>query len=231
MKRVGLFLVITVAVFGFFAEMSGHAATYKYTDKDGNVGLADDLGSIPAQYRATAVLISGSSKEDSPSPDAQLDPKLQGQPAVQTDTAPPVLTPQAASAPAEVVQAPRQETQGQPFSIRLAISIGVVIAAIFVSVFLGKISAMHGHDRAIHILRVSLSWLVVVYLVVAHAKDVMTLAKIAGGHVQSVSEQSAKKGEKAAKAIKTMEAVLDQAEKRAQENEQSLKEGEQAAEQ
>lgn len=231
MKRVGLFLVIAVAVFGFFAAMEGHAATYKYTDKAGNVGLADDLQAIPEAYRASAVLIGGNAMQEAAppaSPAAPAGPPTGAQPA---------LPQQSFSAPVQTAT-PAPQTGQQPMlflgislSTRLAISIGVVIAAIFVSVFLGKISAMHGHDRAIHMLRVSLSWLVMLYLVAAHAKDVITLVKMAGSNVQSVSDASAEKGEKAARAIKSLEAAMEQAARQAQENEQAaVREAERALE-
>ncbi|HWR72420.1 MAG TPA: hypothetical protein VN604_04585 [Nitrospirota bacterium] len=230
MKSVGICLVIAVAVFGFFAAMEGHAATYKYVDKAGNVGLADDLQAIPEQYRKSAVLISGDAKQEVAPPQA---PAAPAGPMTGAHPAPP---PQSFSAPVQTATpAPQTGHQpvlflGMPLSTRLAISIGVVIAAIFVSVFLGKISAMHGHDRAIHMLRVSLSWLVMLYLVAAHAKDVITLVKTAGSNVQSVSDASAEKGEKAAKAIKSLEAAMEQAARQAQEHEHAVREAERAVE-
>jgi len=230
MKRVSLFLLIALAVFGLLASMEGQAATYKYVDKDGNVGLADDLQAIPAAYRASAVLISGDAKQEaSPSqaPAVPAGPITSAHPALpQSSFSTPVQT--ATSTP-QTVQQPVL-LLGMPFSIRLAISIGVVIAAIFTSVFLGRIGAMHGHDKAIHILRVSLSWLIVVYLVAAHAKDVMILVKSAGRHVQSVSEESAKKGEKAAKAIQALDSAISKVEQQVQEADKAIKEAEQTLE-
>ncbi len=229
MKRTGVILVVFVVVLGLFAVRAGLAATYKYTDKDGNIGLADDLQAIPKQYRASAVLISGGAKEGDAvpqTPTAPAGPMTSAHPAPpQTSFSAPVQTPMPTS---QTEQQPLLFL-GIPFSIRLAISIGVVIAAIFVSVFLGKISAMHGHDRAIHILRVSLSWLIVVYLVAAHAKDVMILVKMAGSHVQSVSAESAQRGEKAAKAIKALDKAIEGTELQVQEAEKAVKEAEQAA--
>lgn len=223
MKTTGISLVIAIAVCVFSVSMEGQAATYKYVDKDGNVGLADDLQTIPKAYRASAVQISRDEKQEEVSAPAPAAPA--GTP---TSTQPAPVQPQI-SAPEQAVQQSSHEEQRPAFSIRLAISIGVVIAAIFVSVFLGKISAMHGHDRAIHILRVSLSWLIVVYLVAAHAKDVMILVKMAGSHVQSVSAESAQRGEKAAKAIKALDKAIEGTELQVQEAEKAVKEAEQAA--
>ena len=131
-------------------------------------------------------------------------------------------------APVSVPTTAPQPEQGLAFSIRLAISIAVVVAVIFVSVFLGRISAMHGHDRAIHILRVSLSWLVVVYLIAAHAKDVINIFKTAGSQVQSVSDAAARKGEKAAAFIKAMDAAVEETARQAEEHDKAVKEAEQS---
>jgi len=218
--------ILFFAVSGMFLAGAAQAATYKFTDKSGAVGLADDLQSIPEDCRATAVLISGAANNDATAAGASASPDQQH--AVgQTSTAP-VRT----SEPAPTLisaQAAEQPAQGMPFTIRIVISIGVVIAAILVSVFLGKISAMHGHDKAIHILRISLSWLVVVYLVAAHAKDVMTLFKAAGSQVQAVSDESAKRGEKAAAVIKAMDAAAEQAAKHIEEHDKALKDAEKEA--
>lgn len=224
MLRTGRILVVLVVVLGSFAVGTGQAATYRYTDKDGSVGLADDLQTIPEAYRKSAVLISGDAKEDTPATGVSPEPAHQSAAGTQLNIPAPALVP----APEQAVQQSSHEEQRLPFSIRLAISIGVVIAAIFASVFLGKISAMHGHDRAIHILRVSLTWLIMAYLAAAHAKDVMVLMKMAGGHVQSVSAESAKKGEKAAKAIKAMDDAIKGAEMQVQEAEKAVREAEQA---
>lgn len=219
--------VLFIAAAGISFDGGALAATYKFTDKSGNVGLADDLQSVPEEYRATAVLIGGTPNENAAAPETSALPAPQAvssQPAAPEQPSAAVPAPEPESAPAPAAAPEPQE--GMPFSIRLAISIGVVIASILVSVFLGKISAMHGHDKAIHILRMSLSWLVVVYLVAAHAKDVLIIFKATGHHVQSVSEESAKKGEKAAKAIKAMDALMKQAEDQAKENEKALQEAE-----
>ncbi len=102
-----------------------------------------------------------------------------------------------------------------------------MIATILVSVFLGRVGALHGHDRTIHTLRVTLTWLVMIYLAAAHAKDVVTIFKSAGHHVQAVSEESAKKGEKAAKMINALDTMMEQVAQQAQEAERTAKETEQ----
>lgn len=226
-KRIVALLLIAAGTGLLFAAASP-AATYKYTDKKGNVGLADDLSTVPEEYRATAVLIGGEAKEETAPAGTPAGPAGQTGSVIQPQPAQPAPASAPASVPAPSPAPVRQE-QGMSFSIRLAISIAVVVATIFVSVFLGKVSAMHGHDRAIHILRVSLSWLVVVYLIAAHVKDVVNIFKTAGGQVQSVSDEAAKKGEKAAAFIKAMDAAAEQAAKQSQENEKTMKEADEAA--
>lgn len=231
MKKIAILSAVLFVSAGFFAGMvqDGFAATYKFVDKNGQVGFADDLQAVPEPYRATAVLIGGGGSEGertSGSP-AATGAQAPAQPGMNAQQAPPEAVPDQAS---PVQTQPLAQGSGLPFSIRLAISIGVVIATILISVFLGNVAGLHGHDRAIHVLRVSLSWLVVIYLVAAHAQDVMAIFKTVGKQVQSVSDQSAKRGEKAAKAIKAMDALREQAEKQAQEHDKAIKEAEQEAE-
>jgi hypothetical protein len=200
------------------AVQAGFAATYKFIDKNGQVGFADDLQMVPEPYRATAVLISGEAKEGLADQGMPETPEAQA-------PAPGSSVPVLVQAPAH--QAQPQPEKGLPFSLRLAVSIAVVIATILLSVFLDKVGALHGQARTIHILRVSLTWLVVIYLVAAHAKDVWTIFKVAGHQVQSVSAESAKKGEKAAKAIQALDAAMERAALQAQEAEKAAKEAEQ----
>lgn len=221
MKKAVMLSAVLFAVLGVFAVRVGLSATYKYEDKNGQIGFADDLQMIPEPYRATAVLISGEAKEGEA---AQGSLETSAAPAPAAGSSDPVLV----QAPAHQAQPQSQPQAAIPFSIRLAISIAVVIATILLSVFLGKVGALHGQVRTVHVLRVTLTWLVVVYLVAAHAKDVWTIFKVAGHSVQSVSDESAKKGEKAAKAIQAMDAAMERAALQAQEADKAAKEAEQA---
>jgi hypothetical protein len=227
MKKVGMLSAVLFAVLGMVAVQAGFAATYKFIDKNGQVGFADDLQMVPEPYRATAVLISGEATEGqgnsaSTAVPGKPVPALSGLNAQQAPA-----TPAFVPAPSPAAQARPQPEKGLPFSLRLAVSIAVVIATILLSVFLDKVGALHGQARTIHILRVSLTWLVVIYLVAAHAKDVWTIFKVAGHQVQSVSAESAKKGEKAAKAIQALDAAMERAALQAQEAEKAAKEAEQ----
>lgn len=218
MKKAVMLTAVLFAVLGMFAVPAGLAATYKYVDKNGQIGFADDLQNVPEPYRATAVLISGEAKE------GEAAPGTQGTPG---EYAPGLSAPVLVQTPAPPARP--QPQAGIPFSIRLAISIAVVIATILLSVFLGRVDALHGRDRTIHVLRVSLSWLVVIYLVAAHAKDAWTIFKAAGHSVQSVSDESAKKGEKAAKAIQALDAAMERAALQVQEADKAAKEADREA--
>lgn len=68
MKRSFILSAVLIAVVGLFISPYCFAATYRYVDKNGQVGLADDLQMIPEPYRATAVLISGEAKEGEGTP-------------------------------------------------------------------------------------------------------------------------------------------------------------------
>lgn len=225
MKNRFIFSAVLFTILGMMAVGDGLAATYKYVDKDGQIGFADDLQMVPEPYRATATLISGEAKEKEGAPRPGASARSTGAGAAE----PVVPATQGRTSDETKTTLPSVAEKGLPLSMRLAISIGIVIAAILVSVFLGKVTALYGHDRAIHILRVSLSWLVVIYLVAAHAKDVLIIFKTAGHGVQAVSDESAKKGEKAANAIKALDAMFEQASQQVQEHDRAMKEAEQAA--
>jgi hypothetical protein len=60
-------------------------------------------------------------------------------------------------------------------------------------------------------------WGMTVYLLFAHAGDVVHLFSAAGNEIESVHRQSEEKGKKAAKAAKSLNALIDQAEQTSSE--------------
>src|SRR3990170_8794848 len=65
MKKIAILSAVLFVSVGFFAGtvQDCFAATYKFVDKNGQVGFADDLQAVPEPYRATAVLIGGDANE------------------------------------------------------------------------------------------------------------------------------------------------------------------------
>ncbi len=223
MKKIFLFSAVLLFVLGLFFVQDGFAVMYKYVDKDGNIGMANDLQAVPEQYRATATVVK---QDDEETASAQAAPSPGGK--RETAVGAPVHVP--ASTPAAIPAQAQEKSAAAPFSARLLISLAVVISFIFLSVILGKLSSFRGHGQALSVVRIALAWVVVLYIVFAHAKDVMTLFSMAGHKIDDVSQESAKKGEKAAKAIKALDAMLEQAQQQAQQGEQAVKQMEQEAE-
>jgi hypothetical protein len=54
---------------GLSVTSTAFAAIYKYVDKNGMIYFADDLQSIPAQYRAAAKIVSGEAKPGEQEPE------------------------------------------------------------------------------------------------------------------------------------------------------------------
>jgi len=64
MRTKLLFLFSLCCVFIFLSAQHGYAAIYKYLNKDGIVSFANDLQSIPEQYRAGAKVVVDSTDEE-----------------------------------------------------------------------------------------------------------------------------------------------------------------------
>jgi hypothetical protein len=197
MKRKALIVPVLVLVLCLAAVSESFAAIYKYVDKQGMISFADNLQSIPQEYRASAVLMGD------------------GQEAVQktapTNTAPEQRT----AAPMRVVPAP--PLQEKPwsdgikksfFNNRVLISIGVVVSALFAFIILGILNA--DHKKSIRIVRVVILWGASLYLLVAHAGDVVGLFKSVDSSIDSAKRESEEKGKKAARALKEMNSLMQQ---------------------
>jgi hypothetical protein len=174
----------------------GYAVIYKYTDKAGVVCFADDLQAVPQTYRSKAVIVEGELKEDATQPPKQAVIEQEGD----------------ASLPKE--QSEVKKTQRRlPLSFRLMISALVSFGAFIMFMMITRQTDLKENKRVESIIRTSLAAIVTLYLVIAHAKDVMTIFGMAGKAVDEVQQQSAEKGKKAAQAIKTFDALFEEAQK------------------
>jgi hypothetical protein len=190
------FILVFVFTIVMSATSNSFAAIYKYVDANGIICFSDDLQSIPEQCRATAKIVSGN-QEDKP------DRTIQNQPSAKAEDIP--------GAGALSVEGETGSTGGHVkslFSSRMMISLIVIVSSMFAFVILGILDI--GHKKATKVIRVVIVWGMSVYLIVAHAGDVVHMFKTLGDNVDTAQRASAEKGKKAAKAMKDMNNFMQQ---------------------
>ncbi|HWR59118.1 MAG TPA: hypothetical protein VN328_09545, partial [Thermodesulfovibrionales bacterium] len=104
----------------------------------------------------------------------------------------------------------------KPFSKRLANTIIVMTVLVVIYVVLERLKEVIEsikYDKLVSVARIGLSAAAVLYLVFAHVNDVIHGVAGVGKSVEEAKERSATKGKNAAKAIKTLNALLESAEK------------------
>ena len=163
MKMQKRFFLVVVLAIVLSATSNSFAAIYKYIDENGIVCFANDLQSVPEKCRSTAKIVSGDQEEG-------RKPALLKQPQAQAEARPgnAALSTSREKAPIEV---PAKSL----FSGRALISLVVVVSALFAFVILGILDA--DHKKSIKIVRVVIVWGMSVYLIVAHAGDVVTCSE------------------------------------------------------
>jgi len=196
-------LVLACMVVAFMANES-HAAIFKYVDKDGLINFADDIQSVPQQYRATASIVSGGANDEtSKKPSVQQPQQAVGAPSDAKPGEPAVAVPSQKNVDVSV------EKKGL-FSSRMVLSLIIVVSALFAFVVLGVLDA--DHKKAIAIARIVILWGVSVYLLYAHTMDVVHLVGSIGTKIDTVQQQSGEKGKKASQAMKKLNDLIDKAE-------------------
>lgn len=196
MKKQARRMLILILAIVLSAASSGFAAIYKYVDENGIISFSDDLQAIPEQSRAAAEIVSGKQSEDSKKAVQKLPP-------AHVDAAP----------GADTTSFAREKESGkglvkQFFSSRMLISVIVVVSGLFAFVILGVLDA--DHKKAVKIVRLVILWVMSVYLIVAHAGDIVHLFRTVEGKVDTVQRESEEKGKKAAKAMKELNALVRQ---------------------
>jgi hypothetical protein len=189
-----------VCIFGFLTVHSSFAAIYQYVDKDGMVGFADELQSVPEPYRAGARIISGTVEEKRPSNPSNR----------QRSDAP---AGEAVREPAAVPAAGEKQTpatatdETRSFGNRALISAAVVAGALIAVGVLGLFA--RDRKKTVAIVRVAVLSGMTVYLLYAHAGYVLNVFTRIGSGVESVKKRSEERGKKAARAIKALKALAD----------------------
>ncbi len=192
-----------ICCIGLVWAQPGSAAIYKYTDRDGMLNFADDLQSIPAEYRASAKIAGAQTETNGPSVSSK---EVTQQKPVETPEPGPTVTP--ASSPA-VTQPTQVPVTPVSFGRRMLISIIVVVSALFVFVILKILDTDHKKSAAVA--RIVILWGMTVYLLYAHTGDVVRLFKKADNELTAAQRQSAEKGAKAVKAMKALNELVEQA--------------------
>jgi len=153
---------------------------------------------VPEQFRGTAIIVEGESNEEE---------------AVMPDTSPSVPAEAPAAGPAPQYQGKRT----RPLSSRLMISAAVGLSAVLLFIIVvARQSGLHLDNKILSRFRAGLIALVSLYLVFAHARDVMIIFGFAGRAIEDVQQQSAEKGKKAVEAMKTIDALFEEAQKAGQ---------------
>jgi hypothetical protein len=194
MSKFRVVSVAFITVLILFLGRESQAVIYKYLNEKGVPTFADDMQKIPEQYRAEAVIVTGGNDYDAYSEQekARLAAVERSWPEQRSAT--PVKAEQPLSARL----------------IRSGIAIGIFIALLFVVHHIDVLSEQAHLSR----IRTVLVVLLVVFLGVTHARDVMGLfgniSDALPNPVASIQEKSAEQGKKAAEAYKSMDRVLNQ---------------------
>ncbi len=191
--------LVLIAIVGVFVASDCAAAIYKYEDKEGMINFADNLQSIPAQYRTNAKIVSGEPEDEKKPPvrDVQT-----------TQAEKQIVTMERGETPMQAHNVPDDNKQ---FSRKALISVIAVMSVLFLFALLKVFDA--DHAKSVKIARIVLMWGISVYMIWAHYSDVIQIFTSAGTKIESVQQQAEEKGRKAAKAVKALDALMEQAEK------------------
>jgi len=200
-----LLMLAVVCGLGLLSSENCCAAIYKYVDNEGIINFADDLQSVPEQYRATAKIVSGEAVEKLPAVSSR-----QGQPRMKAGTAAPEPEPAAAPVVQDEKQKSADASRAAGFFGRKAVtSVMVVVSAVFAFIILGVFHT--DHKKVVAVVRITVLWGTAVYLIYAHAGDVVRVFSAVGNRVDSVQRKSEEKGRKAAKAVKALNSLAEEA--------------------
>ncbi|MGA2463992.1 MAG: hypothetical protein ABSH06_06515 [Thermodesulfobacteriota bacterium] len=192
MKTHGkLWIMFSIITCIFLAQIS-FATIYKYTDKKGTVCITDNETTIPEEYRDKVVVIK-EKEEDIPSSEA-------------IDKSQPVR--QKTEVEAFEARSLYSRWQEMPLLKRLVISAFIFMGFLII----WRVFSRFLSDRR----RQTLSWvrlglgsLLLLYLVVAHGKDVTTAFGMLSDKISGFQANSEEKGRRAAEAAKRLKNLLD----------------------
>lgn len=167
----------------------GICALYQTTDKNGTIVLTDDLQAVPADRRADVKIVSG-----------------------ETSTATELTATQRADAPNRGVVQTTAAPVPAPMDLRTRAVISGSVLAVGVIAFVVLGMFVSGRERAIEIARTGVVAVTALYLIYAHAGDIMGLFQKTNAKVEAVQQQSAARGKKAARSMQNMQEAMKQVE-------------------
>jgi hypothetical protein len=177
-----------------FTGRESQAVIYKYADEKGVPTFSDDMQKIPEQFRAQAVIVSGVVTDETAE---QEQARLAAEALTRLE--------QQAAAPAKAEEPITRRL------IRSGVAVGLFVALLFVAY---HIDALREQAQVLSRIRTGLVVLLLVFLSVTHARDVIglfgTVGETVANPVADLQEKSAQRGKKAAGAYKSMERALDQ---------------------
>jgi len=195
--RIKFLLLCLFGVFVLLSAQHSYAAIYKYLDKDGLICFANDLQSIPEQYRGSAKIVSG-----------EEDPVIRPTTQYHQTTGQSAGRREQDQGTAHGKSAVLQNEAGF-FNSRMLLTSIVIVSAVFAFVVLGILET--DHRKTVAILRVTLLWAVSLYLLIAHAGDAVRMIRAVGGTIEDAKHHSEEKGKNAAKAVKAFNTLVEQA--------------------
>jgi hypothetical protein len=204
MRNKPVLILGFVGMLGFLLAQNSLAAIYKYVDNNGIINFADDLQAVPAQYRASVKIVSGEAVEKKS--EAPLDQELSKvQPGTGAKEPATAIAPVAVGEKRQPVDA--TDAAGS-FGKRAFNTAFVAVSAVFVFIILGILDT--DHKKAVTVIRVTVLWGVALYLIYAHAGDIGRIFSATGDKIESVQNESEEKGKKAARTVKSLNALGEQ---------------------
>jgi hypothetical protein len=189
LKQASLFAFLVLVLLGFGVRQAS-ADIYRYVNDEGIICFADNLESVPAQYRAIAVNTTAEEEKNQ---------VLRSQTGPQANIAPSLA-------------APREEPAAtMTFTARLLMTVGVVFVWFGILMTIKKTGVFKGREKFLPTTQIVLGCIFLVYLVMVHGKDAVGLFTMAGNKIEAVREKQAQRGRKAGQAIKALNAIMEEA--------------------
>ena len=210
LKHVSLSALLFLALLGLGTHYA-FADIYLYVNEAGEISIADNLESVPQKYHAIAVNMTpvADRNQVQPQPLTQMT-QTQNQAQTERSVPPGTLMSLSNSAPAH--EAPREEpAHKMAFTTRLLITAGVVVVWFIILFALNKTGEFKGREKVLPATRIALACIFLVYLVIVHGKDAVTLFSMAGNQIEAVQEKQAQRGKKAGEAIKALNKLMEEA--------------------
>jgi uncharacterized membrane protein YcjF (UPF0283 family) len=188
LKHVALSALLFLVLLGFGARPA-FADIYRYVNEEGVISFVDNLESVPEKYRATAVNTTAVEEQN----------RLQSQAEPQTN----IATSQVA---------PREEpAHKMTFTTRLLMTAVAVFVWFGILFAIKRTGEFKGREKVLPTTQIALGCIFLVYLVMVHGKDVVSLFTLAGSKIEAVQEKQAQRGKKAGQAIKALNKFMDEA--------------------